>query len=543
MAQLKFLTPLVKILVKSSAIGKASVWHAVIVTFMHYFAWGLLTVPFIAKITDYFGNHVLLVDGLVYGVRGILGFFATPVMGAVSDFQGRKVVMLLAVVTTFSPIPFMLIKSWWFFAILTVSSVCGSTYSSSLAYVADVTSVEERSKGYGIVAASFAAGVAFSPFLGNFLMNYYGVASVILLATVIGLINIAFIIFGVPESLVLKEQSQVLEDTNDQHITDCRNQELEDEEDGKTTINAKDRKQILNMEAKHKIYVLKNNPNNELPEDDITQTEKEVRGNTSPSTSNLWEILRKSSKDKNLMVIYIITFLAICAFAGVESTAPVYLRVNMGFEYKEVSMMLGLLSVVAITSNLLLGYLMKLVGAMGSIRLGLLLLLTQLLCFGLGTSHWMYWISSIFAALATVIPAANNAVASIYASPEHQGAVLGIISGIECLSEGVGPAFFGVLFHLFQKDSSHTPPRISPIPAPFAASAMGVLVALILTSLIKKETLEEEPKAYKSSDEITEDEDELEPLTKMVFYKGQKSDGYVKLEINDYYDSDCEDCK
>ncbi|XP_036672232.2 hippocampus abundant transcript 1 protein-like [Drosophila suzukii] len=509
MAQLKFLSPLVKILVKSSGIGKASVWHAVIVTFMHYFAWGLLTVPFIEKITEYFGNHVLLVDGLVYGARGILGFVTTPVMGAISDFRGRKVVMLLAVATTFSPIPFMMLKSWWFFAILTVSSVCGSTYSSSLAYVADVTSVEDRSRGYGIVAASFGAGIAFSPLLGNFLMSSYGAASVILLATMIGLINIAFIIFGVPESLVLKENSLDLEEMNDSRNKEGRNQRIEDEENGKVTINLKEKKQILNGEAKYNIDFQKNNPNlkpcdNELPQNDIIHTEKDINDNSSPSTTHLWAVLRKSSKDKNLLVIYLITFLSICAFAGVDSTAPVYLTTNMGFAYKEVSVMLGLLSVVAITSNLLLGYLIKLVGAKGSIRLGLFLLLSQLLCFAFGTTKWMYWISSIFAALATTIPAANNAVASIYASPEHQGAVLGIISGIECLSEGVGPAFFGVLFHFSQNNSTNTQPEKTPIPAPFLISAIGVVAAIILTRLIKKETLKSEPKVYKNSDGVSD---------------------------------------
>ncbi|EDX00693.2 uncharacterized protein Dyak_GE14987 [Drosophila yakuba] len=285
MAQLKFLRPLVKLLVNRPGIGKASVWHAVIVTFMHYFSWGLLTVPFIEKLSLSFGNHVLLADGLVYGVRGILGFVTTPVMGAISDFRGRKVVMLLAVATTYAPIPFMMLKSWWFFAILTVSSICGNTYSASLAY-----------------------------------------------------------------------------------------------------------------------------------------------------------------------------------------------------------------------------------------------------------HHWMYWLSSILAAMATIIPAASNAVASIYASPENLGAVLGIISGIECLSEGLGPAFFGVLFFIFQDDSENNLKVNSPIPMPFVISAIAVFVAIVLTGFIKMETVEKEPLIYKILDDATEDE--LEPLTKTTF-EDENIFGYVKLEIDDYYDSDC----
>ncbi|EDW44237.1 hippocampus abundant transcript 1 protein isoform X1 [Drosophila sechellia] len=491
MAQFKFLRPLVTVLVNRSGIGKASVWHAVIVTFMHYFSWGLLTVPFIEKLSGSFGNRVLLVDGLVYGVRGILGFVTTPVMGAISDFRGRKVVMLLAVATTYAPIPFMMLKSWWFFAILTVSSICGSTYSSSLAYVADTTSVENRSKGYGFVAASFGAGIAFSPSLGNYLMKSYGSASVILIATITGMMNILFIIFAVPESLVLKEKKVMLNEINDNKVEDTKAED----------ISPKEKKEILNGEVKLTVDAKKPTSQNlvasreqdqELNKEENLQndlTEKEKDDNESLNTSDLWKVLRKSRKDKNLLVIYLITFLSIWPFAGVDSTAPVYLKTNMGFEYEEVSMMLGLLSVLAITSNILLGYIMNIVGAKWSIRLGLFLLFLQMLFFGFGTHHWMYWLSSILAALATIIPAANNAVASIYASPENRGAVLGIISGIECLSEGLGPAFFGVLFFIFQDDADTDLKVNSPIPMPFVISAISVFVAIVLSGFIQKDTL------------------------------------------------------
>ncbi|XP_032575832.1 hippocampus abundant transcript 1 protein isoform X2 [Drosophila sechellia] len=470
MAQFKFLRPLVTVLVNRSGIGKASVWHAVIVTFMHYFSWGLLTVPFIEKLSGSFGNRVLLVDGLVYGVRGILGFVTTPVMGAISDFRGRKVVMLLAVATTYAPIPFMMLKSWWFFAILTVSSICGSTYSSSLAYVADTTSVENRSKGYGFVAASFGAGIAFSPSLGNYLMKSYGSASVILIATITGMMNILFIIFAVPESLVLKEKKVMLNEINDNKVEDTKAED----------ISPKEKKEILNGEVKLTVDAKKPTSQNlvasreqdqELNKEENLQndlTEKEKDDNESLNTSDLWKVLRKSR---------------------VDSTAPVYLKTNMGFEYEEVSMMLGLLSVLAITSNILLGYIMNIVGAKWSIRLGLFLLFLQMLFFGFGTHHWMYWLSSILAALATIIPAANNAVASIYASPENRGAVLGIISGIECLSEGLGPAFFGVLFFIFQDDADTDLKVNSPIPMPFVISAISVFVAIVLSGFIQKDTL------------------------------------------------------
>ncbi|XP_017080860.1 hippocampus abundant transcript 1 protein [Drosophila eugracilis] len=504
MAQFDLLGPLVKILVNRSGFGKASVWHAVIVTFLHFFSWGLLTVPFIDKISGYFGNQALLVDGLVYGGRGLLGFVSTPVMGAISDFRGRKVVMLLAVVGNYLPIPFMLMEGWLFFVILTVSTISGAPYSACLAYVADVTNVENRSKGYGYVAASFGAGIAFSPFLGNYLMKSFGSGSVILIAAITGIINILFLIFGVPESLVLKETTLMLDK---KHLKEDWNKRMEEVDAQNSAINPKEKKQILEVqkegpaeclneksESVHQEIIL--NPNK--IEEQQKESEGTTNGNTTLKPSDLWAVLRKSSKDKNLLVIYLITFLSCLPFAGIDATAPVYLKTNMGFQYEEMSMMLGLLSIIAISSNILMGYIMNLVGARLLIRLGLLFLLSQLLFFGFGTQHWMFWMSSILAAMATIIPAAYNAVASIYASPENQGAVLGIISGIECLSEGIGPALFGVLFYIFQEDSKDTFTVISPIPMPFFISGIGVAVAIILTALISKQTLETE-----SNEEVT----------------------------------------
>ncbi|XP_016970362.2 hippocampus abundant transcript 1 protein [Drosophila rhopaloa] len=597
MAQLKLLGPIVKILVKRSGIGAPSVWHAVIVTFLHYFAWGLLTVPFMEKLSKSFGNGVLLVDGLVYGVRGIVAFVSTPVMGAISDFRGRKVVMLLAVVTTYSPIPFMMSNSWWFFALLSVSSIFGSTYSASLAYVADVTSLEDRSKGYGIVASSFGAGIAFSPLLGNFLMHSFGPAPVILIASITGLLNILFIIFGVPESLVFKEMSLVLEETYDNQMLIrenwCQRMEDREEEDlnieQRTIINFKEtetmlkekgnyhivnpkvkerldngisknklEKPILDLQdiseeeptlkkvnTKH-IQNLNNNgttlwyKNELIPEvaEKETKLTKKGENDNGNSRSHLWAVLRESRKDKNMLVVFLISFLTCWPFAGVDSTAPLYLKTNMGFEYEEVSLMLGLLSVLGITSNLLLGYLVSLVGPKWSIQFGLICLLSQLLLLGYGTQHWMFWLASIMAALATIIPAANNSLASIYASPKNQGAVLGIISGIECLSEGLGPAMFGLIFYFFQDDLKIAQKVKSPIPLPFIVGAIMVFVAIILTSLIQNETCEKRQKLYK----VAKDENELEPLTKTINKVGKENAGYTKLVFYDY-DSECNGLK
>jgi hypothetical protein len=47
----------------------------------------------------------------------------------------------------------------WYFAMISISGVFAVTFSVVFAYVADVTTVEERSRAYGLVSATFAASL------------------------------------------------------------------------------------------------------------------------------------------------------------------------------------------------------------------------------------------------------------------------------------------------------------------------------------------------------------------------------------------------
>ncbi|XP_070136044.1 hippocampus abundant transcript 1 protein-like [Drosophila bipectinata] len=453
-----------------SGIGKPSIFHAVLVTFLHYFSWGLLTVPFIAKLSETFGDRAFLVDGLVFGIRGIMSFLTTPLMGALSDFRGRKVVMLLAVATTYSPIPFMVIRGWCFFILVMLSGVFGNTYSASLAYVADVTHPQERSRGYGIMSATYGAGMALSPMLGNFLMNCFGTTPIMALSSVVGFLNILFIVFAVPESLVEGGQSM-------EEAPHPKPQDMEPLKEG-------------TFEDEAPFQKLEGNPH---------------------SISDLIRVLSKLSKDRSLLAVYLICFLGMWPFAGVDSCVPAYLKLNMGFSYGEVSVLVAMVALFGITSNLLLGSIMRIMGAKWSIRLGLVLMMVQLLIFGFASRHWVLCLAGVLASMSTIIQAASSTVASLYAAPENQGAVLGVLTGIECLCDGLGPAVFGVLFYLFQDDSKNPHEAKPPIPVPFVVGALGVVVALFLTSFLKKETSSEKQRLYRIFNE--EEEDAVEHLT------------------------------
>uniref|UniRef100_A0A1A8J2L6 Major facilitator superfamily (MFS) profile domain-containing protein n=1 Tax=Nothobranchius kuhntae TaxID=321403 RepID=A0A1A8J2L6_NOTKU len=180
---------------------RARVTHAVIVIFLEFFAWGLLTTPMLTVLKETFPQHTFLMNGLVQGVKGFLSFLSAPLVGALSDIWGRKSFLLLTVFFTCAPIPFMRISPWWYFALIAVSGVFSVTFSVIFAYVADITEERERSTAYGLVSATFAASLVMSPAIGSYLSEHYGDSLVVLVATVIAVVDIAFVFFLVPESL------------------------------------------------------------------------------------------------------------------------------------------------------------------------------------------------------------------------------------------------------------------------------------------------------------------------------------------------------
>uniref|UniRef100_A0A8C8CY45 Major facilitator superfamily (MFS) profile domain-containing protein n=1 Tax=Oncorhynchus tshawytscha TaxID=74940 RepID=A0A8C8CY45_ONCTS len=181
--------------------GRAKVSHAVVVIFLEFFAWGLLTTPMLTVLHETFPQHTFLMNGLIQGVKGLLSFLSAPLIGALSDVWGRKSFLLVTVFFTCAPIPLMRISPWWHFAMISVSGVFAVTFSVIFAYVADITEEHERSTAYGLVSATFAASLVTSPAIGAYLSANYGDSLVVLVATIIAVVDIAFVLLVVPESL------------------------------------------------------------------------------------------------------------------------------------------------------------------------------------------------------------------------------------------------------------------------------------------------------------------------------------------------------
>ena len=99
---------------------------------------------------------------------GITQFLAMPLLGALSDRFGRRPVLLLSIFGLGSA--YLISATTDSLLILLLSRVLSGATSASFtvanAYVADITTPAERSKGFGAIGAAFGLGFIVGPALG-----------------------------------------------------------------------------------------------------------------------------------------------------------------------------------------------------------------------------------------------------------------------------------------------------------------------------------------------------------------------------------------
>ena len=140
--------------------------------------------------------------GVVTFSFGLANFFASPVLGALSDAYGRRPVLLLGfcglalsfLATTLASTLWMLI------GIRVVSGAMQANMSVGNAYVADITPPEERAKRFGMLGAMFGLGFILGPVMGG-LLGALDLRLPFFVAGSLALLNLLYGYFVLPESL------------------------------------------------------------------------------------------------------------------------------------------------------------------------------------------------------------------------------------------------------------------------------------------------------------------------------------------------------
>jgi DHA1 family tetracycline resistance protein-like MFS transporter len=123
-------------------------------------------------------------------------------MGGLSDRFGRRPVLLLSLfgfgvdylVTVLAP------TVGWLFVGRVVAGVMGASFTTANAYIADISTKENRAQNFGMIGLAFALGFILGPAIGGLLGNY-GPKVPFIAAGILTLLNWLYGFFVLPESL------------------------------------------------------------------------------------------------------------------------------------------------------------------------------------------------------------------------------------------------------------------------------------------------------------------------------------------------------
>ena len=141
--------------------------------------------------------------GALIGTYSLMQFVATIVLGRLSDRLGRRPILLVTILFSFTGyLVFAFAGSYSvLFLARSLAGFSAGNISVAQAYIADITTPRERSRGMGLIGAAFGLGFIVGPALGGLAGHYGGPRAVGLTAAGLAAANLVSAYFILKESL------------------------------------------------------------------------------------------------------------------------------------------------------------------------------------------------------------------------------------------------------------------------------------------------------------------------------------------------------
>lgn len=185
---------------KSAAIGFIFITMLIDIT-----GWGII-IPVIPKLIKELIHgdisEAAKIGGWLTFAYAITQFIFAPLVGNLSDKFGRRPIILISLfafsmdylLLAFAP------TITWIFIGRIIAGVSGASITTASAYIADVSTPENRAKNFGMIGAAFGLGFIIGPVIGG-LLGQYGSRVPFYAAAVLCLLNFLYGYFILPESL------------------------------------------------------------------------------------------------------------------------------------------------------------------------------------------------------------------------------------------------------------------------------------------------------------------------------------------------------
>lgn len=152
-----------------------------------------------------------LLLGLLLASFPLAQFFATPVLGQLSDKHGRRPILAISLAgACLSYVLFALGVVWrsipMLFVARILAGVTGGNVSAAQAAVADITAPEHRARNFGFIGAAFGLGFIIGPYLGGVLsdptvVSWFDASTPFWFAAALSLVNVVCVLWLFPETL------------------------------------------------------------------------------------------------------------------------------------------------------------------------------------------------------------------------------------------------------------------------------------------------------------------------------------------------------
>jgi DHA1 family tetracycline resistance protein-like MFS transporter len=150
------------------------------------------------------------VGGWITFAYAITQFVFAPLIGNLSDKFGRRPIILISLLGfTLDYILLALAPTiTWLFIGRIIAGITGASITTASAYIADISTIENRAKNFGMIGAAFGLGFIIGPVIGG-LLGQYGARVPFYAAAALCFLNFLYGYFILPESLP-KEKRSVL---------------------------------------------------------------------------------------------------------------------------------------------------------------------------------------------------------------------------------------------------------------------------------------------------------------------------------------------
>jgi MFS transporter, DHA1 family, tetracycline resistance protein len=185
--------------------GRAGMGFILVALFLDLLGIGLIipVLPqLVERLSEGSGYATTTVYGALIAVYALMQFTFAPVLGALSDRFGRRPVLLVSIfgmaadyfLMAFAP------SLWWLVVARVVSGITSANITAANAYIADVSTPEDRVKNFGMAGAAFGLGFIVGPAIGGFLGDGDPRVPFLVAASLSGL-NFLYGLLVLPESL------------------------------------------------------------------------------------------------------------------------------------------------------------------------------------------------------------------------------------------------------------------------------------------------------------------------------------------------------